>query len=941
MLVTLLTMLVCTGIYAEDKTSKLTFTKACGGSGTANDGVIWIITSDGNESSFESDRGIHYGTSKSEVTYIQLSTSDISGTIKEIIVNASTASGVSGATANVTVGGSAFGTQEQTLTQSAADYTFTGSASGEIIVTVKKPSKATKALYVKSITVTYSEEALTGDVEPENSFAKTEDEATIGIDYTMPKFTTNSDGAVTYESSETDVATINNNGEITLLKAGTTTITARTAQTATYAAGEASFILTVKKGTPTLSFNVAEFKVEKGSEKMGPDLTKNGGGDITYSIDNTAIAIIEKTGYIKALEVGEATVTATSKETDAYESATATYKLIVTPVFEVNATGTYELVTDIKDLAEGTQVIIANSNYSCVMGIFDNDHFNVENNKITFKESNTIVEVEEGSTTTAAILEGNSTDGWYFHVNGGYLYAGSSTSNQLKIRRGKDDSNAKASISFNGNDAVVKFQGDYTRNVIKYNSASPRFSCYSSGQNPIQIYRKTDSQTLPKVPISFGESVVEITYGDNYDKQKATAEGFSGNLVYTSSDESVVKFHGNGVIDVLGPGTVTITATAPATETTSESSATYTLKIYEPADPVEGAALSLDEHFDDCEADVPNDNKWWGSNDFKALPDGYRWTVSNPDKAAGNGCLKVGTSNGGTATSPSFTLDGTTSFSFDVAPWLAPTEGHAIETGTITVTLDNATFNDGSNSISLNIVDDLTAWQFTNKQYEIKGTGESVTIQFSSGARFFLDNVVVGGGAQPAHEINLKFSSAGYLTWVATADIDFDQTADVTAYQITEATPQGITAEEVKKAPKGAALLLKGSGTVQLKRTSGVSSLTNNKMLPCTDASVTGITGSATSTDIYVLGNGGNGLGFYMLKNTLQAGKGYLKISGDAGAKATFIGFEETEAAETTGISDYTVPSTEDDNFYNLQGVRVVRPQKGIYIKNGKKMIIK
>ncbi len=437
--------------------------------------------------------------------------------------------------------------------------------------------------------------------------------------------------------------------------------------------------------------------------------------------------------------------------------------------------------------------------------------------------------------------------------------------------------------------------------------------------------------------VSFVEAVVEITYGENYNKQAATTEGVSGNLVYTSSNETVVKFHGNNVIDVLKPGTVTITATAPATETTSESSATYTLKIYEPADAVEGATLALDEHFDDCIADVPNENKWWGSNDFKALPDGNGWSVSNPTNAAGNGCLKVGTSNGGTATSPSFTLDGTTSFSFDVAPWLASTEGHAIEIGTITVTLDNATFNDGSNSISLNIVDDLTAWQFTNKQYEIKGTGESVTIQFSSGARFFLDNVVVGGGAQPAHEINLKFSSAGYLTWVATADIDFEATEGVTAYQITEATPQGITAEEVQKAPKDAALLLKGSGTVQLTRTSDVAPLQNNKMQACTDASVVGITGSATSTDIYVLGNGNKGLGFYMLSGTLQAGKGYLNISGGAGAKPSFIAFEET-----TDISNAAVETTEDDGTcYNLQGVRVMNPQKGIYIKNGKKVVVK
>lgn len=827
-------------------------------------------------------------------------------------------------------GGTVTATYEDGTTNDVTNRaTFTGydmNTVGEQTVTVSYTEGKITMTVTYKITVTAP-----GEENPNNSFAVEEDNATIGEPYTMPEFTTSSDGAKSYSSSDTDVATINNNGEITLLKAGTTTITARTAQTATYAAGEASFILTVKKGTPTLSFNVAEFKVEKGSEKMGPDLTKNGGGDITYSIDNTAIAIIEKTGYIKALEVGEATVTATSKETDAYKSATATYKLIVTPVFEVNATGTYELVTDIKDLAEGTQVIIANSNYSCVMGIFDNDHFNVENNIITFKESNTIVEVEEGSTTTAAILEGNSDDGWYFHVNGGYLYACSSSKNQIKTRKGKDDSNAKALISFNGNDAVVKFQGNNTRNVIKYNSASPRFSCYESGQNPIQLYRKI---RLPKVPISFAESVVEITYGDNYNKQKATAEGFSGDLVYSSSNERVVKFHGNGVIDVLGPGTVTITATAPATEATSESSATYTLKIHEPADAVEGQTELLNEKFDDCKGDEPKDGFGGNSSGFTTVPTSLTeagWELSHCQ--AGAGFLKLTSGDGnGIVVTPTLDLNGQSEFSFEIAPWVN-------ETATIEVSLENATFEDGvTTSKTFN---DLEQNTWKTKTFDIIGNGNVKISITSKNWRSFIDNFVVGGGAQPAHEINLTFSSAGYLTWVATADIDFEATEGVTAYQITEATPQGITAEEVKKAPKGAALLLKGTGTVELKRTSGVASLNGNKMQACTDASVTGITGSATSTDIYVLGNGGNGLGFYMLKNTLQAGKGYLKISGDAGAKATFIGFEETEAAETTGISDYTVPSTEDDNFYNLQGVRVVRPQKGIYIKNGKKMIIK
>lgn len=135
-------------------TSTLTFTAKCNGSGTADNGISWTVTSDGTESTFDNDKGIHYGTSSAQVQYITLSTSGISGTITNVVVNASTASGVS-ATVGVTVGGSAFGGAAKALSSSASNYSFTGSASGEIVVTVTKPSKAAKAIYVKSVAVTY------------------------------------------------------------------------------------------------------------------------------------------------------------------------------------------------------------------------------------------------------------------------------------------------------------------------------------------------------------------------------------------------------------------------------------------------------------------------------------------------------------------------------------------------------------------------------------------------------------------------------------------------------------------------------------------------------------------------------------------------------------------------------------------------------------------
>ena len=134
--------------------STLIFTAACSGSGTADDNVSWTVTSDGTESTFDSSKGIHYGTGSNAVQYIKLTTSDINGTIKKIVVNASAASGVS-ATASVKVNGVAFGGDAQNISSDATDYTFTGSAIGAIEVTITKESSATKALYVKSIVVTY------------------------------------------------------------------------------------------------------------------------------------------------------------------------------------------------------------------------------------------------------------------------------------------------------------------------------------------------------------------------------------------------------------------------------------------------------------------------------------------------------------------------------------------------------------------------------------------------------------------------------------------------------------------------------------------------------------------------------------------------------------------------------------------------------------------
>ena len=82
------------------------------------------------------------------------------------------------------------------------------------------------------------------------SFSETEATATIGNEFTAPTLTISPEGlAVTYSSSDTDVATVDDTGTITLVGAGTTTITATFAGNNSYNPGSASYTLTVEEGS--------------------------------------------------------------------------------------------------------------------------------------------------------------------------------------------------------------------------------------------------------------------------------------------------------------------------------------------------------------------------------------------------------------------------------------------------------------------------------------------------------------------------------------------------------------------------------------------------------------------------------------------------------------------------------------------------------------------
>ena len=74
---------------------------------------------------------------------------------------------------------------------------------------------------------------------------------------------------------------------------------------------------------------------------------------------------------------------------------------------------------------------------------------------------------------------------------------------------------------------------------------------------------------------------------------------------------------------------------------------------------------------------------------------------------------------------------------------------------------------------------------------------------------------------------------------------------------------------------------------------------------------------------------------------TIPGNKAFLVLtSTEAQAKGFVLEFED---GETTGIEtiEDTKQNTEDGVYYDLQGRRVENPTRGVYIVNGKKVVIK
>ena len=189
--------------------------------------------------------------------------------------------------------------------------------------------------------------------------------------------------------------------------------------------------------------------------------------------------------------------------------------------------------------------------------------------------------------------------------------------------------------------------------------------------------------------------------------------------------------------------------------------------------------------------------------------------------------------------------------------------------------------------------------------------------------------------------------SADYATFSSAYDVAVDGAVAWYAKEVQEVSA-GNNRIVMKKftngIPANTGALLEGSGDVTFTPAASTPTAPGTNLLVAT-VDETPIAVSTTGAYHYILGNGGAGVGFYNVNEARNsaAGKAYLATTKqlateNANARAAWIFDEE---GETTGIAAVKASQKMNGEFFNLAGQRVAQPTKGLYIVNGKKVIIK
>jgi hypothetical protein len=189
---------------------------------------------------------------------------------------------------------------------------------------------------------------------------------------------------------------------------------------------------------------------------------------------------------------------------------------------------------------------------------------------------------------------------------------------------------------------------------------------------------------------------------------------------------------------------------------------------------------------------------------------------------------------------------------------------------------------------------------------------------------------------KPAPEA-ITITDANYATYVSDNALDYSNVTGLKAYKAT-VDEKTITLSTVTTVPAGEGVLIKAnSGSYDIPVTTGVSAWAaeDNAFIRGTGAAVAS---EADGKYNFILNKVSDVVGFYKANGqTVATNRAYIQTSVPA-ARLSMTFDDKTTGIKALDIENKTI---NNNGIYDLQGRRIAQPVKGMYIQNGKKVIVK
>jgi len=492
--------------------------------------------------------------------------------------------------------------------------------------------------------------------------------------------------------------------------------------------------------------------------------------------------------------------------------------------------------------------------------------------------------------------------------------------------------------SSNENVATVSVDGSV--NIVGSGSTTIKASSELTGNFLAGEASYTLNVEKKDAELAFSEVSASVILGETFTAPTlATAEDFDGTVTYSSTDESVATVSADGSVTIAGAGTTTIKAVSAETDVFLAGEASFKLTVVDPN--VQEGSVTYDfmqttYDYGSGVSSTSNSNfyiteaKTWTNTPVTLVTEGkYRWWSANNNP----GDIRFHESESSTPSRMVFSVP----------------EGYSITKVELTGEKINYWTTDGT----------YTSYS-SNGTWE--GNAQSVVFNYSKPASSPY-NIIVKTAIVTFTKTTTPQPDAPviWMTYSSNNCLDFTNATAYTAFVATnyKSEEKKVVLTKIKEVPAGVGIVIRSNdptvGISTIFSEADVQAEENDQEYAGVNMLVGMPNGGAVSPEglmaydnetpayHFVLAKRDGVVGFYKLTaGNLRANRAYLQIPKSAiDTESSANGISFAVEGEETAIQGVTTTATTDDAWYTLQGVRVAQPTRGLYIHNGKKVVVK